>query len=239
MRLPHGLGATRISGSSVRPAQQIPRSGIIRVTPVVPGLKIDVCERTLSLWQKYQWVEFLFRPLHSTVGKVCRGRVQFWLDTILLSETKVVIYVVEEDARGRINRALQQYCARPYRRVFPSYSHSDSQVVDHFAEYVDAFGDEYLQDVRKLRTGQQWKVELLDFITQADLFQLFWSQRAAESPYVRREWQFALKESARRSDPYFIRPVFWSEEPFGPIPPGLKGIHFTRIPEPTRTIRMR
>ena len=45
-----------------------------------------------------------------------------------------------------------------------------------------------------------WDPALLDLIERADVFQLFWSTNAAESIYVRREWEHALKERARRPD---------------------------------------
>jgi len=103
-------------------------------------------------------------------------------------------------------------------------------LVDRMARYADAFGDEYLQDVRKLRAGQRWSPELAHLIKRADVFQLFWSRNAARSPYVEQEWRQALVERVQRPDPFFLRPVYWTVTPSSPIPEGLQQIHFARVP---------
>ncbi|MEK7406891.1 MAG: TIR domain-containing protein, partial [Acidobacteriota bacterium] len=79
------------------------------------------------------------------------------------------------------------------------------------------------------RAGQRWSEELKDFIQQADVFQLFWSEHAATSRYVETEWRCGLGERERRPDPYFLRPVYWSPLP-APIPPELQPLHFARLP---------
>jgi hypothetical protein len=55
---------------------------------------------------------------------------------------------------------------------------------------------------------------------------LFWSKRAAQSQFVAREWQHALKLLPSR--PNFIRPVYWSN-PLYPTPPELNGLHFQQL----------
>ncbi len=61
------------------------------------------------------------------------------------------------------------------------------------------------------------------------MFQLFWSEKAATSVYVEHEWREALIERDNRPDPFFVRPVYWTQEP-APIPPELKHLHFARTP---------
>jgi TIR domain len=85
-----------------------------------------------------------------------------------------------------------------------------------------------LRDVKRLRSGQLWNEELLAFIRDADVFQLFWSQEAAASKYVEQEWRSALKERENRGDPFFLRPVYWTQAP-APIPSELSRLHFARI----------
>jgi hypothetical protein len=86
-----------------------------------------------------------------------------------------------------------------------------------------------LRDVKKLRSGQRWTEELQDFIEQADVFQLFWSEKAVVSRYVEQEWRSALKECGIRPDPFFIRPVYWADAP-ALIPSELSHLHFARAP---------
>jgi len=220
----------KIKAGSEKPSRPVPKESIIKVTPDVPGLVFDKAEDTMSLWEDLQSVEFRFKPHSDYIGKVCRGWVHFWLEGLILCDVPVTIFVAEEKVPDIFREALAKANARPYRHVFPSYSHVDSEVVEIMATYAKSFGDEYFQDVRKLRAGQCWNEELLDFIKKADVFQLFWSENAAISEYVEQEWRHALKERKVRPDPYFLRPVYWTEKPALPIPAELQEIHFAQIP---------
>jgi hypothetical protein len=73
-------------------------------------------------------------------------------------------------------------------------------------------------------------------IEQADIFQLFWSSNSMLSPFVRQEWEHAL----RLNRPHFIRPTYWEEPmPMAPekdLPPeALRRLHFQRIFAPLQT----
>jgi hypothetical protein len=45
----------------------------------------------------------------------------------------------------------------------------------------------YLRDSVTLKSGENWSMELLTMIERADVFQLFWSQKAAASSFVEKE----------------------------------------------------
>jgi len=81
---------------------------------------------------------------------------------------------------------------------------------------------EMLRDVDALRSGEEWNARLLELIDKADIFQLYWSNNAKQSPHVEKEWRWTL--AAQRSN--FIRPVYW-ERPVPDIPDELKHIHFS------------
>lgn len=68
----------------------------------------------------------------------------------------------------------------------------------------------------------------MKMIDNADLFQLFWSTGAAQSVYVRQEWQYALQRSRGEG---FIRPVYW-EQPLVSPPVELKHVHFASLELP-------
>ncbi len=86
---------------------------------------------------------------------------------------------------------------------------------------------DYLRDVHTLKSGQDWDDQLLTLIENADIFQLFWSGTAADSPYVRKEWEHAL--GLGRDETAFIRPVYW-ETPMPGVPDELDHIHFAYQP---------
>ena len=101
--------------------------------------------------------------------------------------------------------------------------------MDDFAEVVRALGDEYLQDVLTLRSGERWQARLPELIEEADVFQLFWSSNSMRSPYCREEWEHAL--ALRR--PLFVRPVYWEDpmpqDPTLGLPPvALRDLHFIK-----------
>ncbi|MGA2076970.1 MAG: Hsp70 family protein [Terriglobia bacterium] len=221
--------SVKVKASSEKPRIPLKRECIVDVTPEVPGLIFENLRASMRIWEDKQWVEFRFHPDQDLAGKACSGSVYFWLEGVILADVRVVVFVADEQVPDIFRERLNQANARPYRRVFPSYSHEDAEVVERLEAYAESFGDEYMRDVSKLRVGQRWADELGNFIRRADVFQLFWSERAAASAYVEQEWRHGLREREARPDPFFVRPVYWTKEP-APIPPELRDLHFVRVP---------
>ena len=75
---------------------------------------------------------------------------------------------------------------------------------------------------------ERWSEQLLAMIERADVFQLFWSENAAASKSVEKEWRHAQKlgQEAQR----FIRPVYWTQ-PMPLPPPELAHLHFAFAPD--------
>jgi hypothetical protein len=224
--LPHGQ---MLKAGSAAPTVRLPRQSLVDINVDVPGLVFETTRSSLHLWEDKQFVEFRFKPTPSSVGQLCRGWVHFWFEGIVLADVSVAILVEVDDIPEIFRNSLAESNARPYRYVFPSYSHQDKEAVERLEAYAESFGDTYLRDVRSLRAGQEWNEELRGFIKRADVFQLFWSVNAARSNYVRNEWQCALSERTTRPDPYFLRPIYWTETP-AEIPKELEPIHFAKVP---------
>jgi len=225
MDLPSGVGA-RVGASE---PVAVPAGRTITVTPNVPGLDFGgVTETRIQLWEEVQSAEFRFRAQPDSVGRLCQGSVDFWLEGLILASVPVTI-LVQEELPEFFRQSLQETRARPYRSVFPSYSRRDSQVVDCLELYAEAFGDRYLRDIRALRAGEEFDPRIQQFIEQADVFQLFWSRNAAESRWVTKEWQLGWTQRTSRPDPYFVRPVYWTPRPEPDPPDPLCTVHFARI----------
>ena len=77
-------------------------------------------------------------------------------------------------------------------------------------------------DIFSLRSGQDWKKKLDEHVPTKDVFYLFWSQHAANSEWVGREWRLAL--SKRGLD--YIEPVPLDDIDQAPPPTELKSLHF-------------
>jgi CHAT domain-containing protein/TIR domain-containing protein len=219
-------------------SQAVPQMGEITFVPFMPG--VDFNPRSSSfLWEESVHGEkFRIRASAALDGKTARGRMSVFLGSILLAEINLTIQVdsVQAPAADRAKPELET-SARPFRNIFPSYSHDDTDIVAQIEQYAQLTGDKYLRDVNQLRSGQNWKRWMQETVLQADIFQLFWSTNSMRSENVRLEWEHAL--SLRRPD--FIRPTYW-EDPFPELaeenlpPPELKDLYFQPLRILTKTV---
>jgi serine/threonine protein kinase len=110
------------------------------------------------------------------------------------------------------------------RTAFASYSSEDLEKVLSRIQGFQKIAPKlkiYL-DKAFLQSGQYWEEELLKIIRSSDIFYLFWSQNAAKSEWVKKEWQCAFNE--RGLD--FIDPVPLVDPEQVPPPPELARKHF-------------
>ncbi|HXM01379.1 MAG TPA: TIR domain-containing protein [Chthoniobacterales bacterium] len=206
----------------------IPRESEITLIPDVPKVTFNPPRRSF-IWAADLRVHdesFLLKAPKELAGSLARGRVSIFLGHILLADIAITFRV--EPAGTNPAAAEQRWTeasARPFRKVFASYSHRDAQIVEAMEQHVRALGYDYLRDVVHLRSGQSWDDRLLGMIKEADIFQLFWSSNSACSGHVEREWRYALA-LAREA---FVRPAFW-EIPMPAPPEPLRNLHFYRLP---------
>ena len=205
-------------------AHAVLREGELRFVPRLEGVTFNPVERRFLWTESVHREDFRMRADAALDGRVARGAVSVYAGNLLLADVQVSVKVSWQAT----DAGQEETHARPYRRIFASYAHRDTAVVEEFEAHAAATGDKYLRDVVTLRAGEVWDQRLMEMIRQADIFQLFWSWNALASPLVREEWQHAL--SLRR--PHFVRPVYW-EEPLpeqGGLPPHqLRRLHFQRV----------
>ena len=202
----------------------VAREGELRFVPRMDGVAFNPPERRFLWTESVHREDFRMRADKSMDGRVARGAVSVFYGSLLLAEVQLSIKVDRKTAESR----HEETHARPYRRIFASYSHRDTAIVEEFESHVAATGDRYLRDVVTLRAGEVWDERLLESIKQADVFQLFWSWNALSSKLVREEWRQALALNR----PHFVRPVYWEEplpEQAGLPPAELKRLHFQRV----------
>lgn len=163
-------------------------------------------------------------------GKVARGRITVFLGSIILADVSLNIRVHEAASLRQQRPELSTDRSNAYKKIFASYSHKDSGIVQQFVHYAKALGDEYLMDLTHLRAGERWSEGLQHMIRDANIFQLFWSSDSMRSPFVKREWEYAL--SLHRAG--FIRPTYWEDplpcSPTEHLPPEeLRQLHFQQV----------
>jgi len=210
--------------------QGIPREGEITFLADVPEVEFNPPRRTFRWLEDVHREQFRFRAGRELDGKTVRGRLTVFLGTIIVADIPLTLQITSLAGSSAPGHDVQESHAQPYRKIFPSYSHQDLDIVQQCARYAAVLGDRYLQDTVVLRAGELWNDRLMELIREADVFQLFWSRNSMNSPYVRREWEFALALNR----PYFVRPTYW-EEPLPADrgrnlpPPNLAALHFQRL----------
>jgi|GEM_PF-5071007 len=202
------------------------RGAKLTIVPEIPGFRCNPAEMTITWDDDVQQHEFQIRAETAPPGASVNGQITIYHGPIIRGIIPVSLFVKSPRERAGAPEELASAIARAYRRVFVSYAHRDVSVVRSCEAAAQSLGDEYLRDVRVLRAGQDFDEQLLDRIRDADLFQLFWSANAAQSRWVRREWEFALSLLPERQS--FLRPVYWSRQPYT-IPPELSKLHFQRL----------
>jgi Protein kinase domain/TIR domain len=184
----------------------LPEDAEITFVLDLPNFEVDQNRRTFLWINAFHWEEFHIRAGRELDGVTTRGMLMIYHGCILLADITLSIKV---DGQAPQDDPLNDawLSVAPYRKIFPSYSHRDTAIVEQFERFAEASGDEYLRDVRALRSGEEWDPRLRDFIDDAHVFQLFWSRGAMASPNVANEWRYAL--SLNR--PGFIRPTYWEQ----------------------------
>jgi serine/threonine protein kinase len=210
-------------------ALAITREGLLTFLPEVEGAIFQPKSQSVVWGDDVPPAMFLCSTTDEYLGKRLRGKVCVFLGNIVVAEVSIS-FIVENESATETTPKFSTDTARLYRKIFASYSHLDTAIVEEFERHVIAFGDEYLRDVTTLRAGMNWNEGLRQMIRDADVFQLFWSRNSMNSEYVQEEYRYAL--SLPRDG--FIRPVYWEnplpESPEKQLPPPeLRKIHFHRI----------
>ena len=205
--------------------QGVPQGSELTFAFEMAGVEFNPARVSFGWFEDEHTVQVRLRATPALDGKTARGRMTVFLGAIILADVPFSLRVDAARAADRPKLEPEREAIRRYRRIFASYSHRDLPIVEQFERFVEATGDRYLRDHKILRAGEAWDDRLLELISEADVFQLFWSRNALASPHVRREWEHAL--SLGRDN--FIRPVYW-ESPLpqaaGLPPEPLTRIHF-------------
>lgn len=200
----------------------------ITLVPAGEGLVFDPPLARLVWSGAWQRAEFEMAASGERVGHVIEGTIACYVGPLLIADVRLPVVVPRpgEDV-AETEPGQQVQTAEVYQSIFASYSHDDTAIVKAMETAYEALGNDYLRDVVKLKAGQRWSDELLEMIERADVFQLFWSEKASRSPYVEQEWRHALGLAGRKP-PAFIRPIYW-QEPLARPPADLAQIHFAFV----------
>lgn len=210
--------------------QPVPDDALVTALPSVPGLEFDPPQLSLRFRGDWRRFDFDFRAHNAPLDTGVDGRITFLVEGMIVADVPISVYVSQ--TAGEAALQPREATVSPYQAIFCSYSHQDTAIVERVERASRYFNFRYLRDVTTLRSGEAWNARLLELIDSADIFQLFWSKHAAESAYVRQEYQHAIELRRRGVKvPTFIRPIRWEEPMPVPPPPELAELHFDLILE--------
>ena len=180
--------------NNVTSSNPIPNEKYLTYKIKAPGLRFDPQDTTRLHDGKLVTQPFTVMADRELDGKTIRGTLKVRAGWFTVAELGFEI---------RVSSAAEcdpfEISSAPIQRdIFPSYARADAAYLETFEELGKAFGDEYMSDVKRIRAGTEWPTEIESLITQADLFQLFWSKNAAKSTYIPKELDYAL--ALNRSD---------------------------------------
>jgi hypothetical protein len=211
-------------------------------TPITLVPECDELEfEPASLTKKWRedWVrfDFDFRPTADVVDETVMIRVSVMVRGIEIAHINCPMKIVQtiqqpvEKTDNPLRAArLATKTAKLYDRIFVSYSRRDTQVAEAYRLAQMAIGNDVFMDSYSIRVGEDWRAALATAIDEADIFQLFWSNHAAESENVQHEWDYALKyKCPDQHCASFIRPVFW-DKPMPQPPEPLSHLNFRFVP---------
>jgi hypothetical protein len=204
------------------PNQRIPIGTNLEVTPRINWVRTVPAQQQVTWTGAIEELSFRIRYAGPEQAPVpCSGFIDISTCGLVVAQIPISIQV----KTGEVQIAPQT--VGMISRVFASYSHQDEPVVRACKAAYRALGIQLFIDKDDILSGELWRGVLRRSIADHDLFQLFWSQTAADSNEVANEWKLA-KEIAPARTTDFIRPLYWTE-PMPAVPEALQDMHFARL----------
>jgi serine/threonine protein kinase len=224
------LGALPRASHALSPFLLV-RGTVLTIVPECQGITFNPPSVSFQWFEEWHRTTFRFQANKSLAGLACNGEIYIYAGPLLIGTLKMSLLFNDKYllSTGIAPEKPTEVTGGIYQQMFVSYSHEDTALVEICRNIYRALGLTVLIDIDNLRSGQNWSSALEKMINTADVFQLFWSQHAAASHYVRQEWEYALGCSKGEG---FIRPVYW-EKPLVPPPHELAMLHFAYLPSDT------
>jgi hypothetical protein len=212
--------------SSAEAITSVKRGTWLKLTPRVDGIVFNPLSQEVAWLEDIQEASFRLFAETSVIGRPLLGAVDVYCGPALIAQVPLSIGVRERNAVTQATLPTTT-TVQIFNRIFASYSHKDTSIVDACVAVYEALGIYVYIDKKSLRSGQIWHDMLRQFVDKSDLFQLYWSKSSRQSTAVEDEWKYALSLVGRKAET-FIRPLYWEED--WPKPPAeLSHIHFAKL----------
>ena len=193
----------------------------------IPKLEVDEPIQRLSWNGKADSIQFGVTVPADITQKTVIATVTVSQNTIPLGHLKFKLSIIPSASSTSKDPQIVGEVARHYTKAFVSYSSKDRIEVLKRVQGLVVSGITIFQDILNLEPGDRWEKELYRNIDQCDLFLLFWSTAAKESPWVLKEVLYALERQGSDGlrSPEII-PVIIEGPPLVPPPSELQNLHF-------------
>jgi hypothetical protein len=214
----------QLATSSSQAISAIERGKLITVQPAIKDVFANPPRYEIVWLEDVHKLEFEISYAGEGGGSVvCSGFIDVSVDGLLIGQIPMSIAVgAESQPAKRLHVNIET--AKMFSRIFASYAREDLTVVHACRQAYKALGVYLYVDRDDLLAGQSWRSVLAEMIRRTDLFQLYWSEEAAASENVSREWELAIEVGGERRSS-FIRPCYW-QVPMPAPPEQLKEISF-------------
>lgn len=203
------------------------RGAVVMVELVLPGMVVDEPVQRLTWQGRTTSLQFGVDVPAGIAPGVVIGKVTLHLEGVPIGHIRFKLEIAAVQGVATMTPQRLQGEAQRYQEAFISYSSKDRNEVLKRVQMLARCGIHFFQDILDLDPGQRWEQELYKHIDTCDLFLLFWSTSAKESPWVDKEVRYALaRHEAGGKDSPAIVPVL-IEGPPVPLPPDhLAHLHF-------------
>lgn len=191
---------------------------------VAPGLIIDEPIQRLAWRGQAESVQFGVTVPRDATPRAVMGTVQVTQDGAPLGCLRFRLQVLLPGGNSPTTPWASNKRLRRYRKAFACYSSLDRAEVLKRLQIFQRVDLSVFQDVPHSQSDDILVRELYQGIDECDLFLLFWSSAAQQSPWVAREFRYALDRRKREDLPEIV-PVLL-EGPAVPPPPELAHLHF-------------
>jgi len=179
-----GDGASFRSGGAAR----VERGAKITVTVRVGDWLVEPARQTVEWSGDIAHVGFRVTPSGALPSGKIDGECQLLIGGVRIGFVPFQIEV-SRDKSGPIRVTP----GTTVKSAFASYASRDRRRVLARIQGIEKAGIDVYMDVRDLRAGSNYNLELLNRIDGADVLYLFWSRHAAASEWVEREWRHGFK----------------------------------------------
>lgn len=213
---------------SARLQKTIKRGAVLTFNLAMPGLEIDAPAQSCVWNGTPALVQFGVTVPKDFAPKDILGLVIVCEDTVPVGHLRFKFKIVDPASAtvpvpvpGRVGNASR------YRQAFISYASQDRDEVLKRVQMLNSLKLKFFQDLLTLEPGDEWEKAIYQYIDECDVFFLFWSKAASESPWVKKEIEYAMRRKGNKeAEVPEIVPVIIEGPPPAKPPPELTFLHF-------------